>query len=202
MGTGTGTCIRTGQRRIRLELYDVRSFLGLVLEGTGTRTRIINELATNGFAPAGSDMRGGWTRRWPRPTSRSRRPRPSSPTRTSSTWRSTSRRPGSSPAAFGFIPGVGEAVDVWTLFSPSSTNFERGMAAASLTLNVFTLGFAPNFGGAAGKADDVVDGFRGASRKVDDVAASVARQCDGAFRRGHSVVHTRRVEAGRGVQGG
>lgn len=46
-------------------------------------------------------------------------------------------------------PGVGEAIDLYTLFHPESTRFDRVLSAASLAVNAVTLGIAPNFGAAA-----------------------------------------------------
>ena len=61
----------------------------------------------------------------------------------------------------GFVPGVGEALDVVTLFHPKSTMLDRGLSAASLAINAATWGFAPNFGTASATAakqlDDVGD---------------------------------------------
>ena len=46
-------------------------------------------------------------------------------------------------------PGVGEAIDLYTLFHPESTGLDRVLSAASLAVSVATLGVAPNFGAAA-----------------------------------------------------
>lgn len=46
-------------------------------------------------------------------------------------------------------PGVGEAIDLYTLFHPESTGLDRVLSAASLALSVATVGMAPNFGAAA-----------------------------------------------------
>jgi uncharacterized delta-60 repeat protein/RHS repeat-associated protein len=46
----------------------------------------------------------------------------------------------------GFIPGVGETMDAYTLVAPDSTWLDRGLSSASLAANFFTAGFAPNFG--------------------------------------------------------
>lgn len=46
-------------------------------------------------------------------------------------------------------PGVGEAIDLYTLFHPESTGLDRVLSAASLAVSVATLGAAPNFGAAA-----------------------------------------------------
>src|SRR3546814_20937660 len=45
-----------------------------------------------------------------------------------------------------FIPGVGEALDLYTLFAPESAWWERALSLGSLGLSVFTLGTSPNFG--------------------------------------------------------
>ncbi|MEW6747577.1 MAG: RHS repeat-associated core domain-containing protein [Planctomycetota bacterium] len=68
-----------------------------------------------------------------------------------------------------FIPGVGEAMDIYTLFAADSAWWERGLSLLSLGINIFTAGMLPNFG-AAGKAvragshaDEVIDVMRGRS---------------------------------------
>lgn len=74
-----------------------------------------------------------------------------------STSPTTSTPPASPPTVLGtaalivggFIPGVGEAMDMRTLVAADSTLLDRGLAAASLTVSVATAGVAPNFGGAA-----------------------------------------------------
>ncbi len=63
----------------------------------------------------------------------------------------------------GFIPGVGEAIDLAVLLDPSSSGLNKAAAAASLGINILTGGFAPNFGAA----------LRGSSKigtKIDDAA--------------------------------
>lgn len=47
------------------------------------------------------------------------------------------------------VPVVGETMDGYVLFAPGSSIGERIVAGASLTVNVFTVGFAPNFGAPA-----------------------------------------------------
>ncbi|MEW5994824.1 MAG: RHS repeat-associated core domain-containing protein, partial [Candidatus Zixiibacteriota bacterium] len=64
----------------------------------------------------------------------------------------------------GFIPVVGEAQDVHVLVSRDSTTGMRAMALGSLILNVLTAGFAPNVGGVARAADDIVEGADDAAR--------------------------------------
>lgn len=58
--------------------------------------------------------------------------------------------------AGGFVPGVGEALDVAVLADPGSSGFERGAAAVSLGLNALTAGVLPNFGGIARVTTDFV----------------------------------------------
>ena len=58
--------------------------------------------------------------------------------------------------AGGFVPGVGEAIDLGVLFGPGSTGLERTVAGVSLAVNFFTAGFAPNFGGFGRLADDFI----------------------------------------------
>jgi hypothetical protein len=129
----------------------------------GPRRTIMQELATNGHAPAGSDtaarLDGAYAEVKQQQAAANVLSDPEF-LRLGPTEAEAREFAG----AFSMVSGVGEAVDVWTLFSPSANGFERGMAAASLTLNVFTLGFAPNCGGVAGKADDVAEVFRGAAR--------------------------------------
>ncbi len=59
-----------------------------------------------------------------------------------------------------FIPGVGEAMDLYTLFASDSAWWERGLSLLSLGANVLTAGAAPNFGAIAR-----------AGRVADDLAA-------------------------------
>ncbi|MEE4379301.1 MAG: DNA/RNA non-specific endonuclease [Candidatus Competibacteraceae bacterium] len=67
----------------------------------------------------------------------------------------------------GFVPVVGEAMDVYTLFAPESTLLDRGLSVVSLGVNVVTGGFAPNFGG-----------WARAARGATEVAGGVARHSD------------------------
>ncbi|NJN45869.1 MAG: hypothetical protein HC808_04610, partial [Candidatus Competibacteraceae bacterium] len=67
----------------------------------------------------------------------------------------------------GFVPVVGEAMDVYTLFAPDSTLLDRGLSVVSLGVNVVTGGFAPNFGG-----------WARAARGATDIAGGVARHSD------------------------
>lgn len=46
-------------------------------------------------------------------------------------------------------PGVGEAIDLYTLFHPGSTGLDRVLSVASLGVSALTVGLAPNFGAAA-----------------------------------------------------
>ena len=45
------------------------------------------------------------------------------------------------------VPGVGETMDVMVLQDPTSRCWEKSLALTSLTLNLFTAGYAPNIGG-------------------------------------------------------
>jgi hypothetical protein len=49
----------------------------------------------------------------------------------------------------GFIPVLGELADLVVLFHPESSPVERGLAIASLGLNLLTLGWAVNYGASA-----------------------------------------------------
>ena len=71
----------------------------------------------------------------------------------------------------GFVPGVGEAMDVHTLVASDSTWLDRSLSTVSLGANIFTAGFAPNFGAAA-KA--------GKGLKYADEVADVAKLADKA----------------------
>ncbi len=48
--------------------------------------------------------------------------------------------------ALSMLPGVGEAMDLWTLFDSESAWWERGLAGLSLLLSAVTWGLTPNFG--------------------------------------------------------
>ena len=58
----------------------------------------------------------------------------------------------------GFIPGVGEALDLAVLADSGSTAFERGLAGFSLAANVL-LPVLPNFGGLARVSGRLADDF-------------------------------------------
>ena len=68
-------------------------------------------------------------------------------------------------------PGVGEAIDLYTLLHPDSTVFDRGLSAASLAVSVLTLGASPNFGAYAKIA-----------RLMDGDAQKIARASGLAYR--------------------
>lgn len=73
-------------------------------------------------------------------------------------------------------PGVGEAMDVQTMFAAESAWWERGLSGVSLAGNVLTLGFAPNFGAiskarrATGSTSVATRGAIGATGKVGEHA--------------------------------
>lgn len=84
------------------------------------------------------------------------------------------------------IPGVGEAMDVYTLFAADSTLADRGLSVVSLGANVLTAGLLPNFGGwlkAGRKAADAVDGVSDAAKAADkakDIAKAADEVAEGA----------------------
>lgn len=73
----------------------------------------------------------------------------------------------------GFVPVVGEAMDVYTLFAPDSTLLDRGLSVVSLGVNVVTGGLAPNFGGWARAARGATEIAEGAARHSDSLADMV-----------------------------
>ena len=82
----------------------------------------------------------------------------------------------------GCIPWLGDALDVKDVVAPSSKPSDRVIGGASVTINAFTAGLAPNAGpiirGAreSGEAiDDLVAAFRSADEALDD-ALSVSQK--------------------------
>ncbi len=58
--------------------------------------------------------------------------------------------------AGGFIPGVGEAMDLEVLIAGDASGADKILAALSLAVSAATVGFAPNFGGALRSANDAL----------------------------------------------
>ncbi|GIW91994.1 MAG: hypothetical protein KatS3mg110_0035 [Pirellulaceae bacterium] len=73
----------------------------------------------------------------------------------------------------GFVPGIGELQDAWTIIAPDSTFSDRLTATISLSLNVATFGRAPNFGAASKAARKAADAAQAAW--AADAAADAAR---------------------------
>jgi hypothetical protein len=48
--------------------------------------------------------------------------------------------------AGGFVPGVGDAMDVYTLGAPNSSGLDRTLSGVSLSVNAWTGGLLPNYG--------------------------------------------------------
>jgi len=63
---------------------------------------------------------------------------------------------------------VGEALDLGTLLSPTSSTFDRLLATLSLAVSVVTGGTSPNYG--------AISAVRGIGRYGDDTASLVGRQ--------------------------
>ncbi len=72
------------------------------------------------------------------------------------------------------IPGVGEAMDVYTLFASDSTLVDRGLSVVSLGANVLTGGLLPNFGGWLKAGRKVANAAEG----VGDVAKAGGKATD------------------------
>lgn len=53
---------------------------------------------------------------------------------------------GGSTTAAGFIPYVGDAMDVYTVGAPDSSKLDRTLSGVSLTANAWTAGLLPNYG--------------------------------------------------------
>jgi RHS repeat-associated protein len=88
-----------------------------------------------------------------------------------------------------FIPGVGEAMDLYTLFADDSAWWERGLAVLSLGLNVLTAGAAPNFGAVsrgARVADELVEVGVQANRARG--LAAEARVAEELLQEGHVIL--------------
>ncbi len=66
----------------------------------------------------------------------------------------------------GFIPGVGEAMDLYTALAPDSSLLDRGLAGVSLAVNIVTGGVALNFGSWGRAARAIAEG----ASHVDEVA--------------------------------
>ena len=71
----------------------------------------------------------------------------------------------------GCVPVCGEIQDAQVLFGSDTPVWQRAIAAGSLAINLFTLGAAPNFGGAGRAADDLAD-------VGEDLLGAAARQTD------------------------
>lgn len=84
------------------------------------------------------------------------------------------------------IPGVGEAMDVYTLLAPDSTLLDRGLSVVSLGANVLTAGLLPNFGGwlkAGRKAAGAIETAGDIAKTADkgkDIGKGVGKVADGA----------------------
>jgi RHS repeat-associated protein len=90
----------------------------------------------------------------------------------------------------GFIPGVGETMDIYTLFASDSTWLDRGLSVASLGVNFFTAGFAPNFGGVA-KAGRIL-------RASEEVVEETAKNAKTVISVGKQLSHSSNSQGGPG----
>ncbi|MBI5386521.1 MAG: RHS repeat-associated core domain-containing protein [Verrucomicrobia bacterium] len=73
-------------------------------------------------------------------------------------------------AAGGMVPGVGDALDVYTMGAPDSSAWDRMLSAASVTLNVLTAGVAPNYGPIRNGVANLLEAFTDAAKTIDPAA--------------------------------
>jgi RHS repeat-associated protein len=75
----------------------------------------------------------------------------------------------------GFVPYLGDAMDVYDVAAPGSSAFERTVGGISLGVNAWTAGLAPNAGPIMRGAGMVADAFRGVSRGGRRAAGEVGQ---------------------------
>jgi RHS repeat-associated protein len=73
--------------------------------------------------------------------------------------------------AAGFIPWVGDAMDVYTVGAPDSSALDRGLSGGSLAMNVATGGLLPNYGPIRRGLDEIADALTGSWRSASDADA-------------------------------
>ncbi len=88
-----------------------------------------------------------------------------------------------------FFPGCGEAVDIWLIIDPESTDRDRLLAAVSLGANILTAGESPNYGVMRRIAKKAADAEAGAAK-----AAKSATQVVRTTRTGEKAVRVTRAD--------
>jgi hypothetical protein len=81
-------------------------------------------------------------------------------------------------AASIFVPGAGEALDAYTLADTEAASWERGLAAVSLGVGVYTAGLSPNASGVIHGGRQVASGFGDLAAAAGDTLRRFVRQSE------------------------
>ncbi|MEM1060622.1 MAG: RHS repeat-associated core domain-containing protein, partial [Verrucomicrobiota bacterium] len=100
----------------------------------------------------------------------------------------------------GFIPYVGDALDVNDVVHPGSTGFDRTMGSLSLTANAFTAGLAPNAGpiqrGGRKIWSGLQEAYQAGMRSADDAVGVVSDSAQLTLRTRPNAEVQRMLDAG------
>jgi RHS repeat-associated protein len=88
-------------------------------------------------------------------------------------------------AASVFVPWAGETMDAYTLQDPGAASWEKGLAAGSLALGVWTAGASPNASGVLRGGRQVASGFGDLAAASGDLVGFVSREADDLLRYVH-----------------